>query len=327
MNNYNLDFLEKPFDETNSYTKSPTRDAFGKAIVDLGRENKNVIVLNANLEGSLKLTEFTKTFPNRSLQIGVAEQNMANIATGLALYGKVPFLSSYAAFSPTINLEQIRLATFSKANIKIISSHYGLNTGPDGVSAQMTEDISFLRSFPGITIITPADFNETYKAIFAIAKHNGPVYLRLTRSAFPIFTKSTAPFTIGKANILKFGNNLTIIATGSMVFTALAVANELEKEGVSTRVLNMHTIKPLDEKAIIDAAKETKRIITIEEHQVIGGLGSAVAEVIVQNFPIPVKCIGLNSWGESGLSEELYISRGLSVSRLLTSVKIFLNNN
>lgn len=290
-----------------------TREAFGEIIIDLAKQNKDIVVLNANLESSLKLSKFTELFHDRSIQVGVAEQNMASIATGLALYGKIPFICSFAAFSPGLNFSQIRLACISNANIKIISSHYGVNIGEDGVSAQMTEDIGMLRSIPNITIITPCDYTETKKAIIAAVKYVGPVYIRLTRSAFPVITQPTALFEIGKANILQEGKDCTIVATGSMVWTALVAANMLKKEGITARVVNMHTIKPIDERCIVESAKKTGLVLTIEEHQVNGGLGSAVAEVLSQQFPVPLKIMGIeNKWGESGTMEQLYKSKKLT---------------
>lgn len=299
-----------------------TRDAYGEAMVELGKENDQVVALNADLESSVRLTAFREAFPSRSIQVGVAEQNMASIATGLALYGKIPFMSSFAAFSPTMNLSQIRLASLSQAHIKVASTHYGVNIGEDGSSAQMLEDVGFMRSIPNVTIITPVDALQTYQAVFEAAKLEGVVYLRFTREKFPLMMREGAPFEIGKGQVLRSGDDVTIIATGSMLHTAIESAKSLQLENIGARVINIHTIKPIDTDLIATAAKETNAIVTIEEHQAVGGLGSAVAEVVSEYHPAKIRIIGVDDeFGESGTPQELYESKALTVERVEKEVK------
>ena len=318
---YNIDYLLEKYINNEQLDLKATRDAYGEAMVVLGEENLNVVALNANLEGSVRLSEFTKKFPERSIQVGVAEQNMASIATGLALYGKIPYYSSFAAFSPGLNFSQIRLACISDANIKIASTHYGLNVGADGVTAQMLEDVAMLRALPNMTIVTPADANQAYQSVFEASKIHGPIYLRFTRVECPVFMKKESPFEIGKAQVLNEGNNITLIASGSMVMEALLTAKELEKNSIAAEVLNIHTLKPIDEEAIINSAKKTGAVITIEENSIYGGLGSAVSEVLSQNHPVKVKIIGTKGFGESGTKDELYSSRGLTMGHIVEEAR------
>lgn len=300
----------------------PTRDAYGKAIVEIGQADEKVVTLNADLEGSVRLAEFTKQFPKRSIQVGVAEQNMALVSLGLALYGKIPFMSSFASFSPGLNYSQIRLACISNANVKVASSHYGINIGEDGLTAQMLEDVSMMRVLPNMKVITPADYNQTIQAVWEVYKAFGPMYIRFTRGSFPIIFKPNSPFQIGKGQILKWGTKLTLVCTGSMVFNTLKVAAELEQSGISVEVINIHTVKPLDEEVILESARKTGKVIVIEEHQKQGGLGSAIAVLLGEKFPCQLNIIAIDDeFGESGPPEELYKLKGLDVEGILAKIK------
>jgi len=298
------------------------REGFGDGLVDAARENNDVVALTADLKESTKVAEFADTFPDRFIEVGVAEQNLAGIAAGMALSGKVPFMTSFAVFSPGRNWDQIRVSIcYSKANVKIIGCHAGLSVGPDGATHQALEDIGSLRSLPNLTIIVPCDYDQTRKATVAIAKHNGPVYMRFGRGKTPNITNSRSDFEIGKAIRLTSGEDVTIIANGPMVAKALEVAKKLEGS-YDISVINMHTVKPIDKKAILEAAKDTGAIITVEDHQRIGGLGSAVAEVLSENSPTPLIRLGVNdSFGESGEPEELYDKYGLSEEAIIQAVK------
>lgn len=297
--------------------KRSIRDAFGKALEELGEINKNVVALSADLAGSVKTSEFAKKFPERHFEVGISEQNMMGIASGLAACGKIPFIASFAAFNPGRNWDQLRVSVcYSNMNVKVIGGHAGISIGEDGATHQALEDIAITRVLPNMTVIVPSDYNEMYKATIAAAKHNGPVYIRSGRPNVEDLPESK--FEIGKANILKKGNDITIIACGLMVQESLHAAEELEKKGISAQVINMHTIKPIDKDAIIKAAKETKRIITAEEHQINGGLGSAVAEVVAQSCPVPMKFIGIkDTFGESGTPYELLKKYGLTKEEIV----------
>ena len=285
----------------------PTRDGYGAGIVLAGEENENVVVLCADLTDSTKSADFQKKFPERFIQCGIAEQNMTAVAAGLALSGKVPFLSSYAVFSPGLNWSQIRVSILQNdANVKITGAHAGISVGPDGMSHQGLEDIAIMRCLPGITILAPADAIETRKATLAAARMQGAVYLRFAREKTPVFTTEETPFEIGKALTLHNGNNIAIIACGPLVHEAMLAAHELEKKKITTRVINCHTIKPLDQETITKAAQECGAIVTVEEHQVIGGLGSAVAELLATTHPVPIEMVGIqDQWGQSGQPREL----------------------
>jgi len=303
----------------------PTRDGLGDALVSIGEKDENVVALNADLEGSVRHAAFADKFPDRSFQVGVAEQNMASIALGLALYGKVPFFSSFAAFSPGINFSQIRLALISGANIKIASTHYGLNIGPDGVTAQMLSDVSMMRALPTLVIITPVDYRQAIQAVWEAYKYQGPVYLRFTREKFPIFMKEDSHFEIGKGQVLREGTDVTIISTGSMVYSAIEASKTLADAGIFAEIINIHTIKPIDRELIISSAEKTNAVLTFEEHQIYGGLGSAVAEVLGQYRPTKMKIIGVNDeFGETGSSKELLESRGLTAEKLVEHTRNFL---
>jgi len=297
--------------------KIPTRDGYGQALVELG-SNKNVVVLCADITDSTRSGWFRDAFPERFIECGIAEQNMMGLAVGLALSGKIPFVSTYAVFCPGNNWSQIRvLVGQNNANVKITGAHAGVSVGPDGMSHQALEDIAIMRCLPGMTVLAPCDYLETKKATIAAAKHKGPVYLRFAREATPVFTKTSTPFTIGKAEVFKKGKDATIIACGPLVYNALQAAEKL-----NARVINCHTIKPIDEKTIIQAAKETGAVVTVEEHQAMGGLGSAVAEVLSKNYPVPMEMVGVQDrWGESGDPDELIEHFGLGTNSIIQAVK------
>lgn len=294
-------------DET-ALTKKSIRAGWGEGIVQLARRNSDVVVLNADLPGSLKLEGFIHEFPERYFQVGVAEQNMAGIATGMAHAGKIPFITSFAAFSPGLNFSQIRLAAMSHLPLKVVGSHYGLNVGPDGASAQMESDIAMMRALPGVRVLSPADYNQAIQMVAAMADGEGVDYIRVTRSDFPVFLEPNAPLEIGKAQKLLDGTDVTIIATGSMVYEALQVAQSFIAEGKSVDFLNIHTIKPLDRESIIASAQKTHKVVVIEEHNVHWWLGDAVASVLSEDYPTRLLKIGIaDTFAESGTHRELWI--------------------
>jgi transketolase len=297
------------------------RDAFGEALLELGKKNKKVVVVSADLAESTRCLDFSKKYPSRFFEVGVAEQNMAGVGAGLALEGLTPFICSFAVFSPGRNWEQIRVSIcYNKANVKIVSSHAGLNVGEDGATHQALEDIALMRVLPNMTVIAPCDFEETKEAVLAAAKIKGPVYIRYGREKTPVIP-GKSKFQIGKADILRQGKDVTIIACGPMVAEALAAAEELAKQNISAEVINCHTIKPIDKTTIINSAKKTKRVITVEEHQVNGGLGSAVAEVLSQNYPVPMKIIGMpDKFGESGTAKQLWDKYGLNYLNIINKI-------
>jgi len=300
-----------------------TRDAYGEALIEIGKENENVVVLDADLSKSTKTYGFGQEFPNRFINVGIAEQNLIGMAAGLSTAGKIPFASTFAMFATGRAFEVIRNSVgYPKLNVKICATHSGITVGEDGASHQALEDISCMRVIPNMTVIVPADGVETKAAIHAIAKMNGPVYVRLGRLAVPtINDEASYKFEIGKGITLKEGSDVTIIATGLMVSEALDAAKELEIKGVNARVINIHTIKPIDAELIIKAAKETRAIVTAEEHNIIGGLGSAVSEVISENFPVLLKRIGTNdTFGESGKPAELLKKYGLTKDNIVEAV-------
>ncbi|MBN8707522.1 MAG: transketolase family protein [Bacteroidetes bacterium] len=301
----------------------PTRNAFGEAMAELGQSNPDVVVLCADLKGSLKLEKFSENHPDRYFSIGIAEADMIGTAAGLAIGGKIPFTATFAEFSTGRVYDQIRQSVaYSNTNVKICASHAGLTLGEDGATHQALEDIGLMRALPGMTVIVPCDANETYSATMAIAKFKGPVYLRFGRPNQPNFTEINPDFQIGKANVLNPGKDVTIIATGILVWKALEAAEILQAEGLTVRVINIHTIKPLDVEAIVTAAKETGAIVTAEEHQKNTGLGDAVAHVISTQFPVPLEIVAVNdTFGESGLPDELLTQYGLSTQDLVKAAK------
>lgn len=296
--------------------KAPTRDGYGKGLVEAGLKDERVVVLCADLTESTRSHWFREKFPERFIEIGVAEQNMATIAAGLANYGKIPFISSYAAFSPGRNNEQIRTTiSLNNVPVKIAGAHAGVSVGPDGATHQALEDIALMRVQPNMTVIVPCDAMEAQKATVAAAlKVSGPAYLRFGREKSQIFTTEKTPFEVGKAIILRNGKDITIIGCGMLLYNALSAAVELSKEGIEATVINSHTIKPLDIMTILNSVKETKAVVTVEEHQMAGGLGSAVAEALSQHFPAPQEFIGVHDrFGESGEPDELIEHFGLGV--------------
>jgi transketolase len=302
----------------------PTRFGFGEGLREIAKTKTNIIGLGADITSSVSLDFFAKEFPERFYSFGIAEQNIVGVAAGLALSGKIPIFSTYAVFSTLRAADQIRISLcYNNLPVIIGGAHAGISVGPDGATHQALEDIAVMRVMPNMTVISPCDSNQTHKAIIAAIENiRGPVYIRFGREAMPNFTSFNLDFEIGKAQTLKQGNDITIIATGHLVWEALEAAKELEKENISARVLNIHTIKPIDKEAIIKAAKETGKIVTAEEHQIIGGLGSAVAEVLAENYPVPIKMIGINdSFGESGNASELMDKYGLRSKNIIEFAK------
>lgn len=310
-----------PIYKKNKIKRRSTRDGFGEAIFYLGVKNKNIVVVSADLAESTRVDKFAKKFPERFFEVGVAEQNMAGIAAGLALTGKIPFITSFGAFSPGRNFDQIRVSiAYSKTNVKIIASHTGLSVGEDSASHQMLEDIAMMRSLPNMIVVAPCDYDETKKATIAAAKINGPVYIRFARQAGAEITSNNSPFKIGKANILKTGQDLTIVGCGPILEEALLAEKELKKKNIYAEIINCHTIKPLDKATIIRSVKKTKHLITIEDHQKAGGLGSAIAELLAENYPSKMQIIGVNdSFGESGTPKELWDKYGLSCPNIVNA--------
>jgi transketolase len=294
----------KKYENTGS---KDTRSGFGAGMTELGQKNEKVVALCADLIGSLKLDEFIKNHPERFFQIGIAEANMIGIAAGLTIGGKIPFTGTFANFSTGRVYDQIRQSVaYSDKNVKICASHAGLTLGEDGATHQILEDIGLMKMLPGMTVINTCDYNQTKAATLAIAEHHGPVYLRFGRPVVPNFTPENGKFEIGKAVLLNEGSDVTIIATGHLVWEALIAAEALEEKGISAEVINIHTIKPLDEAAIIKSLGKTKCIVTAEEHNVIGGLGESVARVLALHHPAPQEFVAVqDSFGESGTPEQL----------------------
>jgi len=284
-----------------------TRKAYGEALVELGGCNENIVVLEADISKSTQTYLFAKKFPERFFNVGVAEQNEMGIAAGLATMGLIPFVSTYAVFASMRACEQIRTSiAYPNLNVRIAVSHGGVTPGSDGVTHQATEDIGIMRTIPNMTVIMPTDAVLTRKAVFAAADHDGPVYIRLTRNAVPVIYNEQQYFQIGRAIMLREGTDATVIALGDMVCQALKVAEVLQQTGLNCRILDMHTVKPLDTDAIVKATRETGAVVTVEDHQINCGLGSAVAEVLVENYPVPMERIGLkDTFAESGTYEEL----------------------
>lgn len=308
--------------------KIATREAYGKALATLGAENENVVVLDADLSKSTKTADFKKACPDRFINMGIAEGNMMTVAAGLASCGKIPFASTFAIFATGRAFEQIRNSIcYPKLNVKICATHAGITVGEDGASHQSIEDISLMRTLPNMTVINPSDAIETEAAIKAVMDYNGPCYIRLGRSGVSVINDNDDyKFEIGKGCVLREGKDATIIATGIMVEAALEAYNILAEEGIRVRVINMHTIKPIDEELIINAARETKLIVTAEEHSVIGGLGSAVAEVVTSNSPVTVLRVGIKDvFGESGKPSELLKAYGLTAEEIVKTVKKGIN--
>ncbi len=300
-----------------------TRDAYGKALVALGEREPRIVVLDGDLSSSTKTGMFAKRFPERFFNMGIAEQNLMGTAAGLASLGKIPYASTFAIFATGRAWEQVRQSiAYAELNVKIVATHSGVTVGEDGGSHQSVEDISLMRSIPGMTVIVPADAVETEKVIQEVAKYNGPVFVRLGRMKVPVVFDDDYTFRIGKAAMIKDGTDVSIIATGLMVAKAIEAGELLSAKGIRARIINMSTIKPIDEAIIEQAAAQTGALVTAEEHSIIGGLGSAVAEVVVKKHPVPVEFVGIkDTFGTSGTSEELLEYFDLTASRIVTAVE------
>ncbi len=303
--------------------KKDTRSGFGDGIVEIARKNKDVVALTADLAGSLKLQQFMKEFPERYIQVGIAEANMMGIAAGLTIGGKIPFTTTFANFSTGRVYDQIRQSiAYSGKNVKICASHAGLTLGEDGATHQILEDIGMMKMLPHMTVIVPCDYNQTKAATMAIAEFHGPVYLRFGRPAWPIFSNPEEPFVIGKAQQFSEGTDVTIFACGHLVWNAIQAGVALEEKGISVEVINLHTIKPLDEEAILRSIRKTKCAVTAEEHNIYGGMGDAVAQVAARNFPVPIEYIGTHdTFGESGTPAELLKKYGLDVPDIIAAAE------
>lgn len=305
----------------NNKIKKSTRDAYGEELLRLGKKDKKIVVVSADLPESTRLQYFAKEFPSRFIECGVAEQNALGVANGLALAGKTAYMSSFAVFSPGRNWDQLRVSVcYSNTNVKIVSTHSGLAVGEDGASHQGLEDIAITRCLPNLIVIAPVDYLETKRALKAINKAKGPVYLRLARNKTPLI-KNNTNFKIGKANIIKKGKDITIISCGPIINEIILAEQELKKQKISVEIINNHTIKPLDKKTILNSIKKTKKLITVEDHQIHGGMGSAVVEMVIQNYPIPTKIIGVkDTFGESGTPEQLYKKYNLNYKYIIKEV-------
>jgi transketolase len=307
--------------------KKATRDGFGAGLHELGKKNAKVVALCADLAGSLKMNAFMDEFPERFFQCGVAEANMMGVAAGLATGGMIPYTGTFANFSTGRVYDQIRQSiAYSHKNVKICASHAGLTLGEDGATHQILEDIGLMKMLPGMTVINPCDYNQTKAATMAIADHHGPVYLRFGRPGWPIFMPDDQEFEIGKAINMKTGNDVSIFATGHMVWQCMEAVKALESQGISCELINIHTIKPLDEEAVIRSANKTGAVVSAEEHNRIGGLGDSIAQVLVKNNPVPMEYIAVDdSFGESGKPVELLNKYGLGVDDIVEKVKKVVN--
>ena len=303
--------------------KKDTRSGFGDGIAEAARKNKDIVALTADLAGSLKLQQFIKEFPERFFQCGIAEANMMGIAAGLTIGGKIPFTTTFANFSTGRVYDQIRQSiAYSGKNVKIAASHAGVTLGEDGATHQILEDLAMMRAMPEMTVINPCDFNQTKAATIAIADYKGPVYLRFGRPVVPNFTDASQNFIVGKAWTVNEGSDVSIFATGHLVWEAILAGELLAQEGIDAEIINIHTIKPLDEQAILQSASKTRCVVTAEEHQLNGGLGDAVCQVLSRQLPTPVEMIGVNnSFGESGTPAELMKKYGLDAISIVKAVK------
>ncbi|MGZ3883364.1 MAG: transketolase family protein [Bacteroidia bacterium] len=303
--------------------KKDTRSGFGAGLLELGKQNADVVALCADLTESLKMDAFAKEFPDRFFQVGIAEANMIGLAAGLTIGGKIPFTGTFANFSTGRVYDQIRQSVaYSGKNVKICASHAGLTLGEDGATHQILEDIGLMKMLPGMTVINPCDFNQTKAATMAIAKHKGPVYLRFGRPTVPNFTPADQKFEIGKAVMLNEGTDVTIIATGHLVWKAIEAGGKLAEQGISAEIINIHTIKPLDNEAVLKSVAKTNCVVTAEEHQVNGGLGDSVAQLLSRQLPAPQEFVAVNdSFGESGTPDELMKKYGLDAVNIVEAVK------
>ncbi len=325
MLNQNLKLNPKLFN--NDVEQAPIRQGFGEGLLQAGIENENIVALCADLTESTKMNLFADKFPKRFIEIGVAEQNLASVASGMSAMGKIPFISSYAMFSPGRNWEQIRTTIcYNDRKVVIAGSHAGISVGPDGGTHQAVEDLALTRVIPNMVVISPCDAIEAKKATIACSKTKEPTYIRLAREKTPIITTEDTPFEIGKAQIVFVPEigiaDVGIIATGALVHKVILSAKELEGKGIKVKVMNLATIKPLDSEAIIALAKETKALVTVEEHQIIGGMGSAVAECVAQNYPVSIEFIGVHDvFGQSGTPNELLEYYGMGISHIKEAVE------
>src|SRR4030095_8518869 len=311
----NLDFAKPEMKET--------RKGFAEALLELGRTNPDVIVLGVDVSPSTRVDQFRDAFPERFFSIGISEQDMIGVSAGLALTGKIPIASAYGEFATGRPFDQIRQSVaYSEMNVKICASHTGLTVGPDGATHQSLEDVALMRVLPHMTVVVPCDYNQTFRAVIESTKIHGPFYIRFFREPSPVITSMDSPFQFGKADVLTEGSDCTIISAGLCVWESLLASEALAKDGISTRVINMHTIKPLDKEMILKCAKETGCIVTAEDHQKHCGLGGAVAEVIVQRYPIPMEFVAVNdTFGESGKGPELFAKYGISSPFIVEAVK------
>jgi transketolase len=305
------------------YASKATRFGFGEGLVVLGERDERVVVLGGDITGSVMTNYFKERFPDRFFSIGIAEQNATTIAAGLALSGKIPFFASYGAFCALRNADQIRISLcYNEANVKIGGGHSGISVGPDGATHLVLEDIAFLHALPHMTLIVPCDYVEARKATIAMGEMVGPAYIRFGREATPVFTTDDTLFEIGKAQVFRDGKDVAIIACGPMVWEALVAAETLAAEGIEARVINLHTIKPIDTQTIAEAARDCGAIVTAEEAQIIGGMGSAVAQVVVKNHPVPIEFVGVtDTFGGSGTPTELMETFGLTHTTIVESVR------
>lgn len=303
--------------------KKDTRSGFGAGLLELGRTNENVVALCADLIGSLKMDAFKKEFPERFYQVGIAEANMMGLAAGMTIGGKIPFTGTFANFSTGRVYDQIRQSiAYSGKNVKICASHAGLTLGEDGATHQILEDVGMMKMLPHMVVINPCDFNQTKAATIAIADYEGPVYLRFGRPAVPNFTPADQKFEIGKAVMLNEGTDVTIIATGHLVWKAIEAGHKLAEKGINAEIINIHTIKPLDDEAILKSAGKTKCVVTAEEHQMHGGLGDSVAQLLGRQLPTPLEMVAVNdSFGESGTPDQLMEKYGLSTDNIVAAAE------
>lgn len=315
----NPKLLDKDVEQT------PIRFGYGEGLLKAGEENENVVALCADLTDSTKTSTFSNKFPERFVEMGIGEQSMASVASGMSAMGKVPFLASYAMFSPGRNWEQIRTTIcYNNSNVKVAGAHAGISVGPDGGTHQAVEDIAITRVIPRMNVVIPCDAIEAKKATYQSSKIEGPFYLRFAREPTPIVTTEESPFEVGKANLLRDSKNpqVAIIACGPSVYNSLIAAEDLSKEGIECLVLNNHTVKPIDSTSIIDVARRAGRVVTVEEHQVLGGMGSATAEVLAKNYPVAIEFVGVeDKFGQSGTQEELVEHYGMGISSIKDRVK------
>lgn len=318
----------QPNISSDSVERQPTRNGYGDGLLEAGKRDDRVVALCCDLTESTKTNVFAEAFPRRFIQVGIAEQNMASVASGMAAMGKIPFIASYAVFSPGRNWEQIRTTiAYNNANVKIVGAHAGVSVGPDGATHQMTEDIAIMRAIPNMIVIAPADIHEARKATLAAAKHEGPIYFRLGRSATPVVTTPDSPFTIGKAERMfsrdeSLEKKIGIVSTGSLLYNALMAATELQKRGIGVSVLHMPTIKPLDTVALESFAAEHGALLTVEEHQIMGGLGSAVAEHLSEVLPTRIVRVGMrDEFGQSGEPDELVAHYGMDSKGIVAAAE------